>query len=84
MDYGGHGSKFFSNLIITKTSSGDCIGLGPMLAGLGDSYYNNSCALPGVSGTNGVGGVQCDPQAHKTYQAYKWTLPLLCVLLWFP
>ena len=61
---GGHGSKFWSNLVVTKSDGrGDCVGLGGFEPGHGDAYYNNTCALPGMSGESGkVGGVPCDPQ----------------------
>ena len=26
MDYGGHGSEFYTNLVVTKPYGGDCIG----------------------------------------------------------
>lgn len=55
---GGHGSKFWNNLVITKSDrNGDCMGLGGFEAGFGDEYYNNTCALPGAAGLSGnVGG----------------------------
>lgn len=63
MDYGGHGSSFTSNVVVTKPGAGDCLGLGPFLKGLGDTYANNTCALIGQSGLASVGGVsQCDPK----------------------
>ena len=64
MDYGGHGSKFTSNLVLTKPSNGDCIGLANMEPGHGDEYSNNTCALIGASSgaKSSVGHIsQCDP-----------------------
>ena len=50
--------------MVTKSDGrGDCVGLGGFEPGHGDAYYNNTCALPGMSGESGkVGGVPCDPQ----------------------
>eukprot|EP00928_Gymnodinium_smaydae_P099579 TRINITY_DN9543_c0_g4_i1.p1 TRINITY_DN9543_c0_g4~~TRINITY_DN9543_c0_g4_i1.p1 ORF type:complete len:904 (-),score=125.31 TRINITY_DN9543_c0_g4_i1:128-2839(-) len=60
MDYGGHGSAFTDNLVITKTGRGECIGVGPFLRNLGDAYVNNTCWV--MASSNVVGSVaQCDP-----------------------
>eukprot|EP00045_Choanoeca_perplexa_P016648 m.227142 g.227142 ORF g.227142 m.227142 type:complete len:896 (+) comp17319_c0_seq2:89-2776(+) len=48
MDYGGHQSEFSNNLVITKTFSGACIGVGPFKSGIGDGYYNNTCFVMGT------------------------------------
>jgi hypothetical protein len=74
MDYGGHGSTFSANLVITKTSRGACLGLGPFLRGLGDEYYNNTCVLLGDSGDESVGSVsQCDPDYNTMYDNRYYT-----------
>ena len=62
MDYGGHGSSFVSNLVVTRPTRGTCLGLGPFLKGHGDTFANNTCVLPGTAGADSVGGIsQCDP-----------------------
>ena len=66
MDYGGHGSIFIDNLVVTKPGNGNCMGLGPFKEGLGDTYVDNVCVLLGQSGSGGsVGGVsQCSPRFY--------------------
>lgn len=77
MDYGGHGSKFFSNLVITKGDNGACIGNGPYLPGLGDAYYNNTCVVQGDSGAKGVVGyvAQCTETQNEMHDNHYYTLP---------
>ena len=72
---GGHGSKFFSNLVITKPDGGACIGNGGYLPGLGDAYYNNTCVLPGTSGATGnVGHVsQCEETQNEMHDNKYYT-----------
>lgn len=85
MDYGGHQSSFSSNVIVTKATQGECLGLASFKAGLGDAYYNNTCFAMGVqqqeaSATGAgtvevVGGVsQCDP-AHMTMHDNYYASP---------
>ena len=44
MDYGGHDSKFFNNLVYTGQRK-HCFGTGSFLSGHADSYYNNTCIV---------------------------------------
>eukprot|EP00051_Salpingoeca_urceolata_P010779 m.132554 g.132554 ORF g.132554 m.132554 type:complete len:1047 (+) comp16850_c0_seq2:1130-4270(+) len=72
MDYGGHGSVFADNFVVTKLSRGQCIGVGPFKSQLGDTFENNTCVLLGIGVDQSVGGVaQCDPafmtMGHNTY-----------------
>lgn len=70
---GGHGSKFFSNLVITKPGGGACIGNGPYLPGLGDAYYNNTCVLPGNTGGM-VGHIsQCEETQNEMHDNKYYT-----------
>ena len=49
MDYGGHNSKFFSNLVVVMPYDGsNCINVGSFKKDLGHEYYNNTC-ISGVS-----------------------------------
>lgn len=76
MDYGGHGSRFFNNLVVTKPYAGSCIGLGGFESGKGDAFFNNTCALMGASaGSNGaVGGIsQCDPKYNDMHDNHYYT-----------
>jgi hypothetical protein len=68
-DYGGHGSKFTNNLVVTKPDGGACIGLANFEAGHGDEYSNNTCALVGSSSAQGsVGHIsQCDPAENNMH-----------------
>ena len=67
MDYGGHGSKVWSNLVVTKSGGrGTCMDLGPFLPGFGDRYYNNTCVLPGDSGETGAVGWISGCQPNET------------------
>jgi len=85
MDYGGHGSVFERNLVITKTFRGECVNLGPFLRGLGDSYTHNVCwmlaKLPAAK--DFVGEVdKCDPEylelAHNTYGTVAGNATMKC------
>ena len=74
MDYGGHGSEFYSNLVVTKPYGGDCLGLGGFFAGEGDGYYGNKCVLMGQSGLQGVGSVSnCDPRMMNMHDNEYYT-----------
>lgn len=72
---GGHGSKFWNNLVITKPDGGDCIGNGPYLPGLGDAFFNNTCVLPGMAGASGnVGSVsQCEETQNDMHDNKYYT-----------
>ena len=48
MDYGGHGSTFHSNLVLTKTSRGSCLGLGPFLKGT--PHLLGTARVDGIAG----------------------------------
>jgi hypothetical protein len=74
---GGHGSKFYNNLVITKPENGACIGNGPYDPGLGDSYYNNTCVLPGMSGAAGMVGhvAQCEETQNDMHDNKYYTTP---------
>ena len=71
MDYGGHNSKFTSNLVVTKPNRGTCIGLASFKAGHGDEFSNNTCALVGNSSDDAVGKVgsisQCNPAENNMH-----------------
>ena len=75
MDYGGHGSKFTSNLVVTKPSGRACIGLANFVAGHGDQYSNNTCALIGDSASqNSVGHIsQCSPMENTMFDNTYFT-----------
>lgn len=60
MDYGGHGSTFHNNMVVTKMGASQCFDLGGFLPGLGDAYYNNTCVMPGSCGIGSLGFVPCD------------------------
>ena len=73
MDYGGHGSVFTSNLVVTKSHGGACIGLGGFEAGNGDEYSNNTCALVGNTADK-VGSIsQCDPAENTMFSNTYFT-----------
>ena len=65
MGYGGHSSKFASNLVVTKASRGSCIGLTSFKAGHGDEFSNNTCALVGSSSADAAGKVGSISQYHS-------------------
>ena len=71
MDYGGHNSKFTSNLVVTKPNRGTCIGLASFKAGHGDEFSNNTCALVGNSSDDAAGKVgsisQCNPAENNMH-----------------
>merc|ERR1712228_652228 len=49
MDYGGHNSRFWNNLVIVAPYDGqNCINVGDFKKGLGDAFYNNTC-ISGMS-----------------------------------
>jgi hypothetical protein len=76
MDYGGHGSKFTSNLVLTKPNNGACIGLANMESGHGDEYSNNTCAVIGASAgaKSSVGHIsQCDPAENTMHDNTYFT-----------
>lgn len=64
MDYGGHGSVFERNLVVTKLSRGQCLALASFLRGYGDIFRNNTCWLMGSATTSEADSVglvdQCD------------------------
>ena len=68
MDYGGHGSSFTNNLVVTKPHRGACMGLGGFEAGHGDAYINNTCALLGgnASAADKVGSISQCAAAENT------------------
>jgi len=66
MDYGGHDSAFYRNLVVTQLGGydgGNCFHLGSFLPGHGDSFVNNTCVVlpaPGLKGSV-IGQLdQCD------------------------
>jgi hypothetical protein len=76
MDYGGHGSKFTNNLVVTKPHGGACMGLGGFEAGHGDEYSNNTCALLGgnSSSVDKVGSIsQCAPAENTMHDNTYFT-----------
>lgn len=76
MDYGGHGSLFTSNLVVTKSYGGACMGLGGFEAGHGDTYANNTCALLGGNSTtvDKVGSIsQCAPAENTMHDNTYFT-----------
>jgi hypothetical protein len=60
MDYGGHGSTFHDNMVVTKSGGGQCFDLAQFLPGLGDSYFNNTCVVQGTGAGSSLGFVPCD------------------------
>jgi len=54
MDYGGHDSSFFSNLVYGR----QCYGTGSFLKGYADKFYNNTCIV--INNDNKIGHLfQC-------------------------
>lgn len=68
MDYGGHDSSFFDNLVLVMPYDGsNCINVGGFKPGVGDAFYNNTC----VSGIgewdmgSGCGSPACANRSHS-------------------
>eukprot|EP01097_Dermamoeba_algensis_P009260 TRINITY_DN6454_c0_g1_i1.p1 TRINITY_DN6454_c0_g1~~TRINITY_DN6454_c0_g1_i1.p1 ORF type:complete len:324 (-),score=60.71 TRINITY_DN6454_c0_g1_i1:53-1024(-) len=66
MDYGGHNSHFYSNLVITRPYDGqNCLILDPFLEGNGHAFYNNTCVQFGCSSSRPGA---CDDTVSFLYQ----------------
>merc|ERR1711879_807794 len=68
MDYGGHDSKFYNNLVIVAPYDGqNCVNLGSFKPGHGHAYYNNTC-VSGLSEydiPSGCGSPACAGNENK-------------------
>ena len=67
MDYGGHSTAFFNNLVMVMPYDGsNCINVGGFEKGVGDAFFNNTC----VSGIgewdmgSGCGSPACANRSH--------------------
>ena len=66
MDYGGHDSDFYANLVVTNPYDGqNCFDVGSFKPGHGDGFWNNTCIIMGCRNPTCVDKVtsvsQCDP-----------------------
>ena len=68
MDYGGHDSRFFNNLVMVEPYDGsNCINVGGFKAGIGDAFFNNTC-ISGIGEWDmgsGCGSPACANHSHK-------------------